>query len=219
METTFRLHPLESKFEVDLKLLQQSLPLGFAIEERIDGVYMVVEAASEEAQGAQYLVERELDRLFYLTRVRLRAAMVRRTVYADLKVSYDIQAALNPQIKPLNWTYELALQLRLWVLASEMQDPILRMLMLYQIIELASPTFEPYNDPTIPPNSLTECKLLRHLITHAGVVSNRELKNYCEHLGLPPLMLDRTDPAHVKAITSKLSLMESQARLCLVSAA
>lgn len=222
MPTLFKLQPLQEKHELELTRFQQALPPAFKIESRSDGLYIRVTTPVDEDERTQYLVDRELDRLYFLTYVRFRAEMCRRTVFATLTMRWNIQAPLPSTIAPLDWSYELALQLRLWAIAAEVFDPIPKILLLYQIIELAHPDpkdFPSYSDSSAPPHPLTECKMLRHLVSHAGAVSTPGLKNYCAYIGLPPLMLDRTDPEYVAIISAKAPLIETEARACLQSAA
>lgn len=98
------------------------------------------------------------------------------------------------------------------------------MLLLFQIIELTHPTwprnhsaYPAYNHPDQAPSPLTECKLLRNLITHAGNVGDPQLRHYCRYLGLPELMLDRTDSDYIKLIEGKLPLVEREAQRILSS--
>jgi hypothetical protein len=133
-----------------------------------------------------------------------------------------LHGALPVTIKPLAWSYELALQLRLWAIAAPHDDQLVKILLLIQVIELSYPpsknNYPPYVDHTTPPHPRTECKLLRHLVAHSGDVDGTDLKNYCAYLGLPALMLDRTDPHYVAVLTNKASFVELEARKVLASA-
>jgi hypothetical protein len=93
-----------------------------------------------------------------------------------------------------------------------------KIILLYQIIELSAPSYPPYLNSTKPPHPLTECKLLRHLIAHAGDANSSELRTYCAYLNVPPVMLDRTDSAYVELLSSKCKLVEAQAKGVLESA-
>ena len=179
---------------------------------RDDTYYMEVETTKEEDAGAQFHVDRELDRLFFLTCVRVKAEMCKRKVSAKFVVAWSIQGEIPSGTKPQQWNYTLGLQLRIWSLACETTDPLAKIVLLYQIIELSCPAFPAYADETQPPHPLTECKFLRHLVVHAGDVGGGELKTYCAYLGIPPLMLDRTDSSFVELISSKCKLVEEQAK-------
>jgi hypothetical protein len=218
MKTAFRLVPSTAKHSLDLTLLQQSLPRTLNVRTEEDGLYIDVESESAEDSKAQFLLERELDRVFFLTLVRFTAVMVTRVVTASSTFHYVIQGQLPQDIQPMDWTYEKAIQFRLWATAMEVHDPLVRILLLYQIIELEQPNFPAYPDASVPPHPLTECKMLRHLVAHAGDVKRPDLRRYCKHLGLPALMLDRTDPAYVEVVSRKLPLLEAEARRVLCKA-
>jgi len=89
-------------------------------------------------------------------------------------------------------------------------------LLFYQVIELAYPNNSDYPDPDYidssrPPHPRTECKLIRHLVTHSGDVRRAQLKRYCEYLGMTDFMLDATDPYYVRTIAGKAALLEREA--------
>lgn len=216
--TTFRVLHGGEALDVDLPAFQLMLPSSMKVVSRGGACYLEVETATEEDARAQFHVDRELDRLFFLTCVRAKAEMCKRTVSAEFRIAWSIHGSLPAGTKPQDWNYTLGLQLRLWSLACEASDPLAKILLFYQVIELSRPTFVPYSDPTKPPHPLTECKLLRHLVAHAGDASHSDLKTYCTYLGLPPVMLDRTDSAHVELLAAKCKLVEEQARLVLQSA-
>lgn len=215
MATEFKLL-FEGEPDLDVSKFQQSLPSDFKVEKRNDGIYITVKSKMPEDKQCQYHVDRELDRHFFLTYVKMRAEMVRRSVFVDFKERYSIHGSLADDIKPQNWTYDLAIQLRLWGIAAYTYDVQTKLLLLFQIIELTHPLnssdYPVYNDLSIAPCPLTECKLIRHLVAHAGEASGRELKLYCEYLGLPSLMLDITDPYYNNIIASKVELMEREAK-------
>jgi hypothetical protein len=105
--------------------------------------------------------------------------------------------------------------LRLWAIAADTTDVSVKVLLLFQIIEIAYPdgsAYPEYRDPSTAPHPLSECKLLRDLVVHSGAVSSTQLKLYCSYLGLPALMHDITDTHYSTIIASKLPLMESEAK-------
>lgn len=203
---------------MELPAFQSMLPSSMTIVPRDSAYYIEVETQREEDGRAQFHVARELDRLFFLTCVRVKAEMCRRTVSTELNLAWNILGPIPPGTEPQEWSYELGLQLRLWSLACETTDPLAKVVLLYQIIELAHPKFLRYSDEKQPPDPLTECKLLRHLIVHAGDVDDPALRAYCKYLNIPPLMLDRTDNAYVDLISAKCKFVEEQARRVLQSA-
>lgn len=213
MSTTFKLN-FESKPDIDVELFRSSLSAKFHVEEKEDGIYVRVNSESTEDERCQYLIDRELDRHFFLTSVKITATMIRTRVCSSLNISYRIHGNLPEDISPQNWTYNLTSQLRLWSIAVDHNDPLTKLLLLFQIIEIAYPEathYPEYNNPEVAPHPLSECKFIRHLIAHSGDVKNRQLKNYCAHLGIPEIMLDMTDDVYQKLIISKLPLMQQEA--------
>ena len=161
MTTTYRLHHEGKDPDVDVQVFQGILPEEIRVELRQDGLYAVVASAVPEDDTTQPLVERELDRLFFLTCVRLRAEMCRRTVTADFRLSYRAHGGIPPETAPLSWTDSLALQFKLWSIAVDNSDPIVRVLLFFQVIEISHPNmtdksvYPPYCDPTQPPQPRT----------------------------------------------------------------
>lgn len=209
--TTFRLLHRGGSLDVDLPAFQSMLPSSMTVVHREDACYIEVQTAKEEDPSAQFHVDRELDRLFFLTCVRVEAEMCRRTGSAEFVVAWSVHGPIPSGTKRQHWSYALGVQLRLWSLACAATDPFAKIVLLYQIIELSNPSFPPYTDATKAPAPLTECKLLRHLVVHSGDVGGGELKTYCSYLGLPPVMLDRTDSSYVELLSRKWKLVEKQA--------
>ncbi len=213
MPTFFKLVNVNGKLlDVGLKAFQQSLPQEMHIESRDDGTYLSVDSTDSEDEAA---INRELDRLYFLTGVQVRAEICKRTVSATFTDRWSIFGSLPPNIKPLAWSYPLALQLRLWATARQLEDPLIRILLLFQIIELSygkRKDYPRYDDLKAPPEPRTECKLLRHLIAHSGDVHDEQLQRYCSYLGIPPSMLDRTNPCHVALLSNKAPFVECEAK-------
>lgn len=181
---------------------------------RDDILYVEVQTPRQNDSRAQFLVDRELDRLFFLTHLRVKAEVCGGSVSADLRMTWNIHGAIPSGTKPQRWNHSLGIQLRLWSLASETDDPILKIILLYQIIELSFPnlsSYPQYKDSRYPPDPLTECRFLRHLVVHVGAVDSASLRAYCAHMGFPSTMLDRTDAAHVERVSGKWRLLEQQA--------
>lgn len=220
-QTTFLLKPRLGNPNLSVILLQQAMPTEMRVHEESSGLFVDVTSSKPEDSRTQYLVDRELDRIYFLTSIRYDAEMVTRRVMASRRVSWTRQTQLPVTIKPMKWTYERALQFKFWALAAEIRDPAARVLLLFQIIELQYPTpsaYPPYIDSNLPPHPLTEAKMLRHLVAHAGEVHGRELQRYCSHIGFPALMLDRSDSDYMNLISEKVHIVESQARLILAQA-
>ncbi len=166
MVTEFKLL-FEDDSDINIDKFQQSLPANVLVEPRNDGIYVVIESTDSEDEKCQYLIDRELDRYYFLTNVRIRAEMIRSGVTLTIPIRWSIHGALPEDIQPQKWNYELPLQLRLWSLASATDVVIMKLLLLFQIIELTPPEsgYPYYNDPTKSPAPLAECKFVRHLLT------------------------------------------------------
>jgi hypothetical protein len=209
MTTEFKLY-VEGNLEVDR--FRQSLPNDFKVEEKEDGIYVKIDSESKEDERCQYLIDRELDRHYFLTNVKIKAEMVRSVVTGTLTLHRSIQGYLPENIAPQQWNYKLPIQLRLWAIAAETHDVRMKLLILFQIIELTETNYPIYTDETRAPDPVTECKLIRHLIAHAGDVRDSQLKKYCKYLGFPEVMLDITDQHYCNVIASKHRLMEGEAK-------
>jgi hypothetical protein len=196
------------------------------VEEHDDGTYISVDTPVAEEPTAQHAVDRELDRIFFLTCVRVRAEMCRKTVTSDLSGHYKIHGRLPQNIQPQSWSRErtLQLQLRLWSVAVDTNDPAAKLLLFFQIVELASPKnddvalYPAYNDVTRPPHPRTEAKLLRNLVAHAGVPSGTQTEKYLKFLGLEQMLSDRSNPEFLRVIGEKVEHVRSQARRAIESA-
>lgn len=217
MKTVFKLL-FEGNPDIEIMKFQSSLPSSFIVKEKNDGIYVEIESDSEGDARCQRLIDRELDRHFFLTCVKIRAEMIRKRVSFSFNIGYRIHGSLPNDIQPQKWNYELPIQLRLWSIAVDHNDILTKLLLLFQIIELSYPDtndseFYPiYNNSTSPPAPRTECKFIRHLIAHAGDVKTEQLKYYCAYLNLPVVMLDITDQGYYETIASKLPLMQQEAK-------
>lgn len=211
MNTKFKLL-FEGKPDIEINKFKKSLPGNFIVSERNDGIYVEIESDYVEDERCQYLIDRELDRHFFLTSVKISAEMVRTRVSSDFSINYRIHGSLPDNIRPQNWNYELPIQLRLWSLASDTKDLRIKIILLFQIIEISKVNFPKYTDPTSAPHPLLECKFVRDLVSHSGDVSNNQLKLYCSFLNLPEVMLDITDSNHQKIIFNKVNLLIDEAK-------
>ena len=215
-KTTFKLIFETEVPDIDIDKFQKSLPKFITVYKKNDEIYVDVETTQEEDQNAQYLVERELDRVFFLTCVKIKAGMIKKTVCMFLDQPCRIHGDLPSDITPQNWSYELPIMLKLWSMAIDLRNEfILQILYYFQIIELAYPrkeSYPEYSNPEIAPHPLTECKLIRHLIAHSGEVYGSQLKFYCEHIGLPEVMHDITDGMYKSILMGKVKLLENQAK-------
>jgi hypothetical protein len=215
MHTKFKLSFDTNIPDIDLVQFNKSLPSKMESIEKDDGIYIYIESSCNEDESCKYLVGRELDRHRYLTAVNIKAEMVKRRVTKSLQLSWNIHAKLPDDIQPQVWDSNLATQFRLWNLASDSNDDMLKIILYYQIIEFTYSTphcYPEYLDSTLVPNPLSEAKFVRHLVAHSGDVGSNQLKNYCKYLGIPDLMFDPTDHGHMEIIKSKVGLLEAEAK-------
>lgn len=210
MQTLFKLVPEgQNPLKVDITSANPTLPAGMHMERRNDGLYMVVDTPVEEDEDAQLLVQRELDRLFFLSGLRMQPAMIRRIVAASFGQTYLIHQNLPEHLGTQDWNPKLALQLRLWRVGMDTVDRPTRLLIFFQIIELQYPdsknatAYPSYR--VVPLHPRTEAKLLRNIVAHAGQATSADTRWYLEeHLKLGDMMMaDRSDPRWNKIINEK----------------
>lgn len=214
MHTLFKLTPESKTLDLEIAAVNSALHPSMRMEERNDGVYIVVQTTKEEDEEAHQLVQRELDRIFFLTCVRASAAMCSRLVHADLVCSYRIHGRLPADLQPQEWNSTVALQLRLWNVAADMVDPAVQLLIYFQIVELAYPhqdAYPKYTDSSRAPDPKTEAKLLRHLVAHAGEATNNATKKYLQYLDLGLVMADRCSPQWLRIIADKVEHVRNEA--------
>ena len=216
MPTRYCLVPKSQRVDVDLAIFQSALPPSIVLEEERGAVYATVDSTESEDSDTQPLIDRELDRLFFMTSVRLRAEMCRKTVTATLKGSWSLHGSLPVGVRPQIWSQKLALQMRLWALAEDVEEISLKVLLLYQIIELSPHKTHhtaanlDYDDPLwLDPR--TEAKLLRNIVAHADDKPLRQTKAYLEFLGLPLVMSNRVHPQWVEKITKRVDILKKEA--------
>lgn len=219
MPTVFKLVPDHLLLDLDKLLLQKSLDPSMKVQDRNDGTYVVIgQDGDKESENAQRRLNRELDRIFFLTSVRLTAELASGSVSCTLSLCWNVHGRLPETVEPQCWTPELTLQLRLWRIAAGETDPAFKILLLFQIVELSYPCtsdkdhYPTYNDTSYPPHPRTEAKLLRNLVAHAGKRTREETAKYLKYLGLPSVLSDRTDPAFLRAVSAKLPHIEGVAR-------
>ena len=223
MPTVYRLVAEGREIDLEHDQLKAAFPQNIALDSRGDGLYAIVESAVPEDSETQALIDRELDRVFFLTCIRLHAEMCRTTVTRDLKVGYRVHSRIPRGTCPQDWTNRLSLQLRLWTIAAGSTDPYVKVLLFFQIVELSHPDtrnnvdYPPYDDTSYPPHPRTEAKLLRHLVAHSGD-AKFETGKYLEFLGLPPRLSNLVHPDWDRAVSERVALVEAQAREVLQSA-
>lgn len=225
MQTVYKLVPEEAsneggrkkRVDLDLGRFQEALPESMRVKQQDDGVYLEVDSESEEDEETQHLVDRELDRVFFLTFVRLRAEMCKRSVGASFESGYFVHGTLPEGLGPQAWNDELSTQMKLWSLAVFSRDIAMKVLLYFQIIELSYPelnckaAYPIYTDENRSPEKRTEAKLLRHLVAHASKPLP-QAETYLRHLGLPPMLSNLRHPQWDEAIKGRLHVVENEAR-------
>ena len=98
MNTKFKLIFEGNEPDIEIPKFKRSLPANFEVTEEGDGIYITIKSEKAEDVRCQYLVNRELDRHFFLTAIKIRAEMIRSRVAASLTVKYRIHGSLPENI-------------------------------------------------------------------------------------------------------------------------
>jgi hypothetical protein len=202
------------------------LPPHFSFREE-NGQLLLVADKPDHLTDEQvfYQVQRECDRLYFLTGQQLDPKIFRierpnglSTGFLSVTASASIYKPIAPEVDRQNWQGKpLAVQLRLWQLAHLTNTPIAAKInLLFQIIEMTyrkANDYPKYKDPNKCPHPRTEAKLLRHLASHGYTVTMRsELKRYCQHLGISEKFHDPTDADFLGILHQRLSVVEDEAK-------
>lgn len=202
------------------------LPQHFSFREEDGRLLLVVEPPSNLTDEQVFgQVQQESDRHFFLTGEQLDPKPVRKEYpdgsvigLASLSEDAYLIKPLPPEIDRQQWQIPLAVQLRLWQLAKLPDLPVAaRINLLFQIIETRYPDqndYPEYKDPKAPPHPRTEAKLLRHLASHGNTqtVTSKQLKLYCQHLGISEEFHNPTDADFIRVLRNRLSVVEREAR-------
>ena len=202
------------------------LPQHFSFEEK-DGqrLLVVTQQPGETDEDVFGQVQRECDRLFYLTGEQLDPRLLRPENLDGSTTSSQSFHARAWIVKPLDkfdcqlWQGpHLTRQLRLWYLAHLPNVPIAaRINLLFQIVETSDPPphYPAYEEADRradkPPDPRTESKLLRHLASHSGTPDREELKQYCRYLHIEQKMYDPTDKDQARVLQGRLPIVEGLA--------
>ncbi|WP_124706093.1 hypothetical protein [Sulfuriferula multivorans] len=223
MLTVYHLALEDQGIDLEYDQFRAALPSTIDLKLQPDGYYATVETTGPDDSDAQQLIDRELDRIFFLTNVRLCAVACPTIGTVELKLVVRVLGGIPRGTCPQQWTDHLALQLRLWAMAVDSTDPYVRILLFFQIIELSYPTdtsdktaYPKYNGAFLHPR--TEAKLLRHLVAHAGNATTHQTRKYLEFLGLPPCLSNLVHPDWRRVISKKVAHVEAQAHSVLKSA-
>lgn len=189
------------------------------------GEYKVrVSGLNIEGEGqAKYFVDRELNRVFYISggNVESKFSYIdyengMRSVQSSVAFIWDIEKKIPNDLDKQDWSDLLSLQLELWRLSHMGDIPLpLRINLLFQIIEASYPDkyqYPDYHDSSSPPDPKTECKLLRHLVSHQGEMGSGQLKKYCKYIGCQEVFFDPGDKNYFSLIEGKIKLLTDEAR-------
>ncbi len=207
--------------DLEYDRFRAALPPTIDLKLQPDGLYATVESAGSDDSDTQQLIDRELDRIFFLTNVRLRAVACPTTGTVELKLVVRVLGGIPHGTCPQQWTDHLALQLRLWAMAVDSTDPCLSILLFFQIIELSYPkttdetAYPKYTGAFLHPR--TEAKLLRNFVAHTGNARS-ETSKYLEFLGLLSYPSNLVHPDWRRVISKKVAHVEAQAHSVLKSA-
>lgn len=171
------------------------LPSHFLLREENEQLMVIIEREGEPDDF--YEIQREWDRIFFLTGIQLDPTLIRverpdglKMACSAIKSECILYGQLPSDLDRQQWTQTLEIQLRLWQLAHLPNMPIsVQIMLLFQIIECSYPNtndlkYYPNYDPKNP-DPRTEAKLIRDWVSHQKKkVDHGQLQNYCEYMGL-----------------------------------
>lgn len=174
----------------------------------------------------RFLIERECNRIFFLTNERLEPNLKIKVLPDGSKHRYEsIQAPfrnykkIEPEISQQEWDKKIATQLKLWYLSKykETFDDIIRLW--FKIIEASYPDtqdetqYPPYFDTNDPPHPRTEAKLLRNYVSHQQPnISSKQLRNYCLFLKIPTNFFTPIDFETPKIMGIRMEIIRKETR-------
>lgn len=204
------------------------LPTTFTYREGESSDTIILEVDSTVSDDvARFEVARECDRIYFLTGQQLRPVIAGKEFngvvegYSSLGGGASLVKPLDKNIDRQEWTSRLAVQLHYWRLATEKGlDITLKIQLLFKIIESAvpntknSPDYPEYKDSSQPPAPITECKLLRDLVSHQQHhITSPQVQNYCRFLGRSTdKFFDPTDSKDWIIVKQRLNVVEKVAR-------
>ncbi len=187
----------------------------------------VEESNGVSEQKVCWNVLKECDRIAFLTGVQLNPGLLCKVrTDGSTEVTHSISSC-TVVVKPSaldnvvsqNWEIpeaSVAVQLRLWQLATPDLPVAARINLLFQIVEIAHPErseYPKYEDSTKEPDPMTEARFLRNLASHGKqAIGDKQLQLYCQRHGLPLEMHDPTNPTLIKLLEDRLEVVKSEAR-------
>lgn len=216
MQLIYRLLIETPVAEFDLDSFRKLLPGSIEARRQDDAHFLRIQA--EDHTEAQALIDRELDRYYFLSYIKCRAEPYEPGYgpWSDEVWSTTLKPlpeALGPQTRGDD---PLWIQLRLWGAALEQRNLVLKTILLFQILELKHPNrkdaaYPEYDHTDKAPSPLRECTLLCDWVAHAGTDIRPRLKRYCDYLGVDEKFYEPTDPAAGAVLAKRIHILESDA--------
>lgn len=205
------------------------LPKSFSLQEEEDDQLLLAVTPPSGFTDEQTFnqVQQECDRLFFLTGEQLDPKLLRKettdgrvTNFKFLTMDAVVVEPLASEVERQQWDASLPVQLRLWQLTRLPNLPVATQInLLFQIIEISFPNtkdqsaYPPYNNAHSPPHPRTEAKLLRDLATHGKKrMEARQVKSYCQYLGISDESHDPTDSDFIQALCKGGRVIQAEAR-------
>jgi hypothetical protein len=168
-------------------------------------------------------VQRECDRIFFLTGMDMAPILVAKKQadglwisFTDMGLELNVISSVPADVTKQHWHGSLPLQLRFWHLANSSAEPIgAKINFLFQIIEASYADikdYPTYTDSSIPPDPRTEARLLRNLVSHQGKINSHQLELYCTFLGIHSSFYDPSDTEFHNVINSRFHLVRDEAK-------
>ncbi|MDP8263199.1 MAG: hypothetical protein P9M13_07850 [Candidatus Ancaeobacter aquaticus] len=203
---------------------KEIFPDNFRIKIENGKYFLIVETMSGLDRDVFIEVQKECDRIFFLTGEQLNPQFEWKknddgvtTRLQSFRNDFRCVEKIPDNSTKQQWTPCLTVQLRLWQLAKLPDLPIAAMVnLLFQIVEIAFPDkkqYPKYVNSNIPPDSKRESFLLRDLVSHSGAIMySDQLKEYCKFLNIERTFHDPTDVNFTKAIRRRFNIVEDEAR-------
>jgi len=217
-----------SKFKTfSYEQAKEIFPDNFQIKIENGKYFLIVETMSVLDMDVFIEVQKECDRIFFLTGEQLNPQLEWKknddgvtTRLQSLRTDIRCVNKIPKDLTKQQWSSDssdLAVQLRLWQLTKLPNLQIaIRINLLYQIIEIAFPdknNYPKYVNSNIPPVPRQESLFLRHLVSHGGgPIKSEELKKYCNFLNIKETFYYPTDNNSQKAIKKRFPIVENEVR-------
>jgi hypothetical protein len=214
--------------QIDISRLNEVFPNEFNATDEGDHYALEVSASDLETDENMWSrVDRECDRIFFLTGAQLNPKFVAQENADGSSRASSSTRAFIAGVQPIpsdlekqNWgSPRLSLQLKLWFLAQQPNLPIAaKVILLFQVIEACFPNRSDENiypiyvdESKAPENPMTEAKLLRNFVSHQGD-PKVELSRYCRFLGFDGKFFDPSNAKMIAVVKEHIRVVEDKAR-------